>query len=92
MSLVLAWIFLKSVTFVTSTFSETETFYISLSISLSISVCNECHDISLRAITLADIKIITVKGLQYRVVSNKTYDECYHFLESNSSTDKFGSF
>ena len=55
-------------------------------------VCNECHDISLRAITLADIKIITVKGLQYRVVSNKTYDECYHFLESNSSTDKSGSF
>ena len=51
-------------------------------------VCNECHDISLRAITLTDIKIITVKGLN----ESKTYDECYHFLESNSSNDKFGSF
>ena len=35
-------------------------------------VCNRCHDISLRAIALTDIKIITVKGVHYRVVSNKT--------------------
>ena len=54
-------------------------------------VCNGCHDISLRAIKLTDIKIITVKGVHYRVVSNKTYDECYRLFESNSSTDKLGS-
>ena len=54
-------------------------------------VCNGCHDISLRAITLTDIKIITVNSVYDRVVSNKTYDECCHLLESNSLTDKFGS-
>ena len=37
-------------------------------------VCNGCHDISLRAIKVTDIKIITIKGVHYRVVSNKTYD------------------
>ena len=35
-------------------------------------VCNGCHDISIRAVALTDIKIITVKGLHYRVVSDKT--------------------
>ena len=53
--------------------------------------CNGCHDISLRAFTLTDIKIISVKGVHYRVVSNKTYVECYCLLESNSLTDKFES-
>ena len=33
-------------------------------------VCNGCHDTSLHAILLMDIKIIPVNGKTYRVVSN----------------------
>ena len=90
MSNVLAWIFrerhigLKSLTFVTSVFSKTETFYISLMFAMDLMI-------SLPAVALKDNKKITVKCLHCSVVSNKTYDECYRLLESNSSTYKFGS-
>ena len=54
------------------------------------ALCNGCHDISLRAISLTDIKIMLVTGVHYRVVSDKTYDECYRLLESSILRDKFG--
>ena len=34
-------------------------------------VCNGCHDVSLRVVVLTDIKIITVEGLDYRVVERE---------------------
>ena len=90
MSNVLAWGFLKSVTFVFSSFLKIKTFFISLMLGMDVTIFHYVHS-RLRAFTLIDIKIIAVKGVHYRVVSNKTYDECYCLLESNSSTDKFGS-
>ena len=38
MSNVLTWVFQKSVTFVTSTFSKTETFYISLMFAIDVMI------------------------------------------------------
>ena len=52
--------------------------------------CNGCHDTLLGTILQTDIKIIPVKGNNYRVTSNLSYSESYHLLESSSLTDKFG--
>ena len=38
MKIVLAWVFLKSAIFVTSTFSKTETFYISLTFAMDVMI------------------------------------------------------
>ena len=84
MSNVLAWILLKSVIFVTSSSSKNRKFL------YQPYACNGCHDISLRAISLADIKIILVTGVDYGVVSDKTYDECYCLLQLSSLPDKSG--
>ena len=43
-------------------------------------VCNGCNDASLRAISLTDFTIISVKGNIYRVVSNLSYNESYCFI------------
>ena len=45
-------------------------------------VCNGCHDASLRAISLTDFKVISIKGYDsYRVIGNLLYNESYHLLE-----------
>ena len=45
-------------------------------------VCNGCHDASLRAVSLTDFKIISVKGYDsYRVIGNLLHNESYHLLE-----------
>ena len=41
-------------------------------------VCNECHGAYLRAQSLADFKIVTIKNGTHRVVSNISYSfVCY---------------
>ena len=54
-------------------------------------VCNGCHNASVHAISLTDIKIIPVKGKTCKVVSNLLYSESYCLLESSSLIDKFGT-
>ena len=54
-------------------------------------VCNGCHDVSLRAIALMDIKIVPVKSKTNIVVSNLLHSKSYCLLESSSLIDKFGT-
>ena len=54
-------------------------------------VCNGCHNASLCAVLLTDIKIIPVKGKTYRVVSSLLYSDSYCLLESSSLIGKFGT-
>ena len=56
-----------------------------------LSLSDLCWQWMSQSIILTDIKIIIVKGVHYRVVSNRTYNECYCLFESYSSTDKLGS-
>ena len=44
----------------------------------------------LRADSLADLKIITIKSGVYRVVSNISYEEITRLLESNDLNEKLG--
>ena len=64
MQIALAWVLLKSITFVTSTFSKTETFYVSLLFAMDTMMLHYM------LISLRDIKIIQVKGNTYRAVNN----------------------
>ena len=83
MLLALMWNLLNSVTFVTSTFSKTETNY-------QPHVYNECYGAVLCARSITDLKIITtMKGI-FRVVSNISYDEIVCLLETSDSDEKFG--
>ena len=43
-------------------------------------VCNGCHNASLHAILLTDIKLFQ-QGKIYRVLSNLPYSECYCLLK-----------
>ena len=52
------------------------------------SVYNECHDASLRAQSLADFKIVTIKKGTYRVVSNVSYNEITRLLETSALNEK----
>ena len=56
-----------------------------------LSLSDFCWQWMSQSIILTDIKIIIVKGVHYRVVTNRTYNECYRLFESYSSTDKLGS-
>ena len=85
MQIALAGVLLKSITFVTSTFSKTETFYVSLLFAMDTMM------LQYMLISLRDIKIIQVKGNTYRVINNLLYSESYCLYESSHSTGKFGA-
>ena len=44
-------------------------------------LCNGCNDASLRAISLTNFKVISVKGNTYRVASNLSYNASFLLLE-----------
>ena len=74
---------LNNVSFVISTFSKTETLTINQPY-----ICNECHSASLRAQSLADFKIVTIKKGTCRVVSNISYNEITSLLETSELNKK----
>ena len=78
----LVWCLLNSVTFVTSTFSKTETNY-------QPHVCDECHGASLCTQSLTDLKIVMIKKGTYRVVSNISCHEITCLLETSDLNEKF---
>ena len=52
-------------------------------------VCDNCHDAALRAQSITDLKIITIKKGTYRVVSNISYNEITGLLETSDLNEKF---
>ena len=80
MQVALAWIFLKSATFVILLFLKQKLF-ISVSCLQRMPWCFfVCYF----------VQIIQVKSNTYRIISNLSYSESYRLLKSSSLSDKFG--
>ena len=48
------------------------------------SVCNDCHDLTLLSVSISDIAIITVKGVDYRcIIHNIIRSEAINLLKNS---------
>ena len=64
-------------------------FFLNKSFIFQPNVCNRCHDLLMRSISLSDITILNIKGSEYHcIISGITKSEAIKLFQSINLTEK----